>query len=215
MRKPLILLVVALTAFLLGGFAIYQVLEQRERAYQRSEATVLLERVKQVCQLVTVEGRLSEVYNEQNFREMTLYLPLPATFRFEKSALLQVTGKVLVGYDLEAMRVDIDSINQVIVLSNLPTPTILAVDHEVAYRNLEESFFNSFTPADYTQLNRNAKNILREKAYESGLIAEAAAEGNAVIESIRYMANAMGYRLEIDTQALPSGLSQPPMDGGR
>ena len=202
-RKPLFLLVIALASFILGGVVLYQVLEQRERAYQRAEATVLLERVQQVCQLVTVEGRLTEIYDQRNFREMTLYLPLPATFRFEKSALLQVTGKVLVGYDLEAMRVDIDSINQVVTLSNLPTPTILAIDHEVAYRNLEESFFNSFSPEDYTQLNRNAKNVLRQKAYESGLIAAAAAEGNAVIESIRYMAKAMGYRLEIAGQSLP------------
>jgi hypothetical protein len=203
-RKPLVLLVIALAAFVLGGFVIYQVLEQRERRYQRSEATVLLEQVRQVCQLVTVEGQLTEVYDQRNFREMTLYLPLPATFRFEKSALLQLTGKVLVGYDLEAMRVDIDSIEQIVYLSNLPTPSILAIDHEVAYRNLEESFFNSFSPEDYTQLNRNAKNVLRQKAYESGLIEAAAAEGNAVIESIRYMVNAMGYRLEIAPQSLPA-----------
>lgn len=203
LRKSLLVVVVALAAFILGGVVLYQVLEQRERAYQRAEATVLLERVKQVCQLVTVEGRLTEIYDQRNFREMTLYLPLPATFRFEKSALLQITGKVLVGYDLEAMRVDIDSINRVVTLSNLPTPTILAIDHEVAYRNLEESFFNSFSPEDYTQLNRNAKNVLRSKAYESGLIEEAAAEGNAVIESIGYMVNAMGYRLDIMEQPTP------------
>jgi hypothetical protein len=208
-RKSLLFLVIALAAFVLGGFVIYQVLEQRERQYQRTEATVLLEQVRQVCQLVTVEGRLTEIYDQRNFREMTLYLPLPATFRFEKSALLQLTGKVLVGYDLAAMRVDIDSIEQVVYLSNLPEPSILAIDHEVAYRNLEESFFNSFSPEDYTQLNRNAKNVLRQKAYESGLIEEAAAEGNAVIESIRYMVNAMGYRLEITPQSLPAATPPP------
>ena len=92
MRRLPLLLIIGLVAFILGGVVIYQVLHRREVSEQRAEATVLLEKVRQVMQLVTVEGQFSEIYNEENFRDVTLYLPLPSTWRFSKSALLQVEG---------------------------------------------------------------------------------------------------------------------------
>ena len=210
MRRLSLLLIIGLAAFILGGVVIYQVLRQREVNEQRAEATVLLEKVRQVMQLVTVEGQFSEIYNEENFREVTLYLPLPSTWRFSKSALLQVEGKVLVGYDLEKVSITVDSANRVLTLANLPQPQILAIDHQVIYRDLEESFFNSFEPSDYTQLNRNAKEVLRRQAYESGLIDQAAGQGNAMIESIRYMAEAVGYRVVVEAAPLaPVSVERP------
>ena len=52
----------------------------------------------------------------------------------------------------------------------MPEPTILAIDHELIYRDLNESWFNSFTVEDYSELSRNAKEKLREKAVESELL---------------------------------------------
>ena len=159
------------------------------------EATVLLERVREVCQLVTVEAQLSEIYNETNIREVTLYLPIPTQWEFSKSALLEVQAKVLVGYDMEQVSITIDSAEQLIILSNLPEPTILAIDHQLQYRNLEESFFNSFSPADYTQLNANAKAVIRDKANQSGLLEQARTQGNAMLNAIEFMAMSMGWKV--------------------
>ena len=111
---------------------------------------------------------------------------------------------------MEQLSIKIDSTNRSITLSNLPQPTILAIDHEIKYRNLEESFFNSFTPDDYTQLNKNAKEALRKKAYESSLLEKARAEGNTMLESIRFMVEGMGWQLQYQE---PTGLPPTPDPG--
>ncbi len=206
MRRSLSYLLIGLVAFVLGGTVIYYAYNLRLERARDAEATVLLERVQQVLQLVTLKGSFSELYNEKNHRDFTLYLPLPSTWRFSKNALLQVQGTVLVGYDLESASLTVDSSQRVLRISNLPEPEILAIDHQVTYRDIEESFFNSFSPNDYTQLNRNAKDVLRRKAHESGLLDQAKEQGNSILESIEYMAGAVGYRVEVEGRPQPEGL---------
>lgn len=185
-----------LIAFSLGGFITYQFFAQKQESITQSQSTVLLKQVKKVCKLVTVEGSFSEIYNEQNSRSFTIYMPLPSIWRFSKEAILEVEGKVLVGYDMESIKIEADSVQKVLRLSNIPRPEILSIDHEVRYRNLEESFFNAFSANDYTNLNKNAKEVLRKKAEESGLLEEAALQGNQMIDVIRYMAAGAGWTLE-------------------
>ncbi len=202
-RTLLPYLLVTVLALLLGAAALQLFRGKQAETTARAEATVLLERVRQVCQLVTVEGEFSETYNETNTKKFTLYLPLPSQVSFSRTALLQVKGRVLVGYDMEGVSVSTDSLAKTVTISGLPQPKILAVDHELIYRNLDESWFNSFEPEDFTQLNRNAKRILQEKAVESGLLNKAEEQGNALLESITYMARAVGYTVVVE-EALPA-----------
>ena len=190
----------ALLAFLLGALALYA-FTARPAATQTTEATVLLERIRNVTKLVTVEGDVSELYNSTQSRNVTLYLPLPARFRFDKTATVQVRGKVLVGYDLEGLRVDVDETTRTVRLGNLPEPEILAIDHELIYRDLEESWFNTFTAADYSALNREAKDRLRDEALGSELMDAARARGNAILETIRLLAGGAGYAVVTDERA--------------
>lgn len=210
MFRKLGITVIALSLLLLLGLQLYQLFTARPEQRKEVEATVLLEQIREVCKLVTVEGEFSELYTQKNLREVTLYLPIPTYWEFAKEAIIEVRGRVLVGYDMEQLSIKIDSTNRSITLSNLPQPTILAIDHEIKYRNLEESFFNSFTPDDYTQLNKNAKEALRKKAYESSLLEKARAEGNTMLESIRFMVEGMGWQLQYQE---PTGLP-PTSDPG-
>ncbi len=205
-RTLLPYLLVTVLALLLGAAALQLFRGKQAETTARAEATVLLERVRQVCQLVTVEGEFSETYNEKNTKNFTLYLPLPSQVSFSRTALLQVKGRVLVGYDMEGVSVSTDSLAKTVTISGLPQPKILAVDHELIYRNLDESWFNSFEPEDFTQLNRNAKRILQEKAVESGLLDKAVEQGNALLESITYMARAVGYTVVVEGRGEPAKL---------
>lgn len=197
MSKSMLYLVSLLLAFTLGILAYSGWRSSKEQGRSRVEANVLLERVRNVLKLVTVEGNVSELYHETQTREVTLYLPLPTTFQFDKKAIVQVTGTVLVGYDLENLKLEVDSQGKTLTISQLPEPEILAIDHNLAYRNLEESWFNSFTAKDYTALNQSAKSMLRQKAAESKLMERARQQGQDVIESIRLLAEGAGLEVVI------------------
>ena len=201
MSKLPLVLTAALLAFLLG-LAVFWGFSNASANETRTEATVLLEQIRKVTKLVTVEGDVSELYNSTKTRNVTLYLPLPARLRFDKTATVEVRGKVLVGYNLEQLDVKVDDATRTVQISNLPNPEILAIDHELIYRNLEESWFNSFTAEDYSALNKEAKERLHNEALKSKLTEAARLEGNGLLETIRFLVEASGYSLQMEGEAL-------------
>ena len=197
MNRTLLLLLSVVLAFLLGMAAL-SLFQAREREQQvHEEATVLLERVRNVMKMVTVEGDVSELFSSTSSRNVTLYLPLPSRFSFDKKATVEVRGTVLVGYDLEQLDITVDPDRRILTLGNLPEPEILAIDHELIYRDLNESWFNTFSAEDYSRLNQRAKERLRDEALTSGLLARARVQGNAVIEGIEYLARSAGYEVVV------------------
>lgn len=200
MIRSILGLVIIILIFAAGFGLAYSFFKEDKAADETvTNSTVLLEQISKVCKLVTVEGQFSELYDETNIRKFTLYMPFPSTFfSFSKQAIIQVRGKVSVGYDLTTIRITADSTRKQIILSNIPVPQILSIDHELAYKNLTESYFNSFSPEDYTRLNANAKAVLRQKAQESRLMDEARLEGNQLIEIIDFIVRSAGWTLLLE-----------------
>lgn len=184
--------------FVLGIWASNYFLNTGPSEYTNSSSTVVLQKIDQVSKLVTIEGTFEQMYDEENIREFTFYLPLPSKWRFSKTATIRVYGTVLVGYDMEQIEVYADTSRRVIVLTNLPAPSILAVDHEISYENLDESWFNSFQAKDFTALNKNARKVLEEKAKEAKLLEEAQMAGNQVIQAMKFIAESSGWGFEIE-----------------
>ena len=200
MGKKLINVIVLLGIFLLGAW-VARLYYQEPEVTTETDATVLIQNIKDVCKLVTVEAELQEIYDEKNNRNITVYLPLPTNFIFSKKASIEVVGKVLVGYDLEKITIDVDSTNKILYIRNLPNPEIISIEHDVKYRSLDESFFNSFTPNDFTQLNKSAKAVLKQKAIEEKLLDRAEEQGNEVLRVIQFMANGFGWEAKIQPLA--------------
>ena len=193
----------ALLAFALGFMThVWYAGGQRDRLVAE-ESSVLLERVRNVLKMVTVEGDIHEIYNSTQSRDVTIYLPLPTRFSFDKKATVEVSGTVLVGYDLARLDVSVEPEQRRLVVRNFPEPEILAIDHQLKYRNLDESWFNTFTSADYSDLNRRAKEALRAKALESRLIDDARTQGRSVLDGLEYLARSAGYEMVVEYRLAP------------
>ena len=173
-----------------------------------TDSTILLNRVRQVCKLVTIEGDVNVMYDQENIRKVKVYLPLPTNFNFSKKASVEVQGKVLVGYDLENVTFDVDSINKIIIVKNLPEPEILSIEHDVKYRDFEESFFNEFTAKDISDMNIKAKEILRAKAIEDNLLKQAETQGKDMLNVIEFMIKGAGWKVEFERELFKEMLQQ-------
>lgn len=160
-------------------------------AIKEESAQILLERIKTVTKLVTVEGHFSEVYTHKDYYNWD-FSP------FRKKALLRVKAKVSVGYNLESLQLDADSENKVVFISNIPDPEILSIDHEVDYYDLQEGTFNSFSERELTELNKKAKEFIEAKAQsdEIGLLPAAEEQMNKMLQSIELIAETAGYKIE-------------------
>ena len=156
---------------------------------RQQQATVLLERVRTVAKLVTVEGYFSEIYDYQDYWGYDLPI-------FRKKALLRVKAKVSVGYDLSRIKLEARPEDRLIIIGNLPDPGILSIDHDVDYYDITEGTFNLFREEDYTRLNREAKRFIEDKARKSDLLLTAEEQANQMLDMIRFMVENAGWKLE-------------------
>ncbi len=175
--------------FALGVFLTRYFYETKQiRVTENSD--VVLEKVKMVAKLISVEGYFSEVYDYKDYWGYDFSL-------FRKKALVRVKAKVSVGYDLGQMKIEAKPEDKVIIVSNLPEPEILSIDHDLDYYDISEGTFNYFSEKDYNYINASAKKFIEERAAESDLMATAKKEGNQALELMKFIAESAGWRFVV------------------
>lgn len=187
--------------FLLVGLGLGMILtklyytKQQERVV---ESAVLLEQIKQVAKLVTVEGHFSELMTQNSYQ---------GTFGFlwDKKAIVQVRAKVSAGYDLNRLGLVMDEQMKVVRMKNLPKAEILSIDQELSYYDIQEGLFESFTAQDYTQIQADARKKIEEAAQRSKLLQAADEQGKTMLGTLRTLIEQSGWKLEIEGA---SGLSR-------
>lgn len=213
MRRNAPYLLLVIISFVCGILSYRSCVQSRNQQVSTIETDILLERIRDVCKMVTVEGDVMELYNETQTRYVTMYLPLPTQFSFDKKATVQVQGTVLVGYDLEGLNTTVSEEDRTVTISNLPQPSVLAVEHQLEFRNMEESWFNSFGPADLTELSNNAREALRDKALESELVDRAKEQGLGLLNTIQHIAESAGYTFVLEEAVADTTAQLPELFG--
>lgn len=153
-------------------------------------ASVLLEQLRTVAKLTTVEGQFSEIYNYSEYQG-------DFGFFWDKKALVRVRATVSAGYDLNAVNIRIDSVRHIVQIGPLPEPQILSIDHNIDYYDLSEGLFESFSTEDYNRINARAKEQIREKAQQSPLLPAAKEQALKILEVLGMMVKNAGWEVEV------------------
>ncbi len=185
---------IVLAAVALLVFFITRSVYEPEASTEEVSSTVLLERVRPVLKLVTAEGDFTELYTYRNadatFDWMKQFLP------FQKKAILCVKGRASVGYDLEGMKLEFDEASHTVRLLGMDQPSLLSLEHDVDYYDLDEGSFTSFTAADHTRINAQAKELIRSKVNASGLFEAAAAQRNEMLMVLKAVVENAGWTFD-------------------
>lgn len=191
MRRITTLVLVLATAALVF-FITRAIYEERPEPTEQITSTVLLERVRPVLKLVTVEGDFNELITYRSsdaaFEWMKRYSP------FQKKAILRVKGRASVGYDLEGSNLQIDEESRTVTLRGMDKPKVLSLEHDVDYFDIEEGSFTSFTADDHTRINTTAKELIRDKVPSSGLYEAAEAQRDDMLLVLRAVVENSGWR---------------------
>ncbi|MFK7813446.1 MAG: DUF4230 domain-containing protein [Maribacter sp.] len=155
------------------------------------QSTVLLEKIRSVSKLVSVEGEFAEIYKYENTKERFLSL-----VSSKKKALIVINAKAQIGYDLKKVQIESDVDTKRIILTNFPQPEILSIEPELEFYDIKNGMFNSFSPDDLTTLNNEAKNHIREKIPESGLMETARKEALQAVLLIESIVATIGWKLD-------------------
>lgn len=190
--------VLALALVVGGAFLGRTKLFPQAKHHTEEEAQVLLESIRETIKLVTLEATFSEIYNYEDY--VGYDLPF-----FRKKALVRVQADVSIGFDLEKVELEaLPDLGQLII-RNLPAAEILAIDHDLDYYDLQEGAFNSFSEKDLTELNRKAKDFIRQRALETNLLERGSNRMNELVSTLSYMAQAAGWELVLEQYSAPIG----------
>jgi len=182
-------------------FARFNKFRRKERTDEQS--LILIDKIKSVCKLITVEGDFSEIYHYENLKEKYVSL-----FFGKKKAIILINAKAHIGFDLSKIRMESDNEARRIILTNFPQPEILTVETDFKYYDKQEGWANPFTTSDLTDITRDAKKHIVDKIPGSGLIEKANKEALGTILLIEKIVETIGWKL--DYTALETNVSENP-----
>ncbi|UWX55423.1 DUF4230 domain-containing protein [Maribacter litopenaei] len=180
---------------ILGGISMYWLFslfrKKQSKEITTHQSTVLMEKIRSVCKLISVEGDFAEVYKYENTRERFMSLLIS-----KKKALIVIKAKARIGYDLSKILMHADNGKKKIILSNFPEPEVLSIEPDLEFYDIKNGLFNTFTPDDLTSLNIEAKKHIREKIPESGLMDTAKKEALQSVLLIEKIVETIGWKLD-------------------
>ena len=183
-------LIIGIAGGVLGTLFFFQSKSKRQIDQQ---SQLLLEKIKQVCKLITVESEFSEIFTHREAKKTFFNL-----LHLEKKALVIIKAKVFVGFDLTKIHIGINKEKRQVMLSSFPSPEILSIETDLEYFDLQKGMISKFSEADLTGIHKNAKDFIREKAQGSHIMQIADNQSTETIGIIRQLIESVGWELISD-----------------
>lgn len=192
---------------ILGAILMYWVFslfrKKKNREVTQQQSTVLLDKIKSVCKLISVEGDFAEIYHYENTKEGFMNL-----LSSKKKALIIIKAKAHIGYDLQKLKMKADNKRKTIILTNFPEPEILSIEPDIQYYDIKNGLFNSFSSEDLTKLNKEGKDHIRQKIPDSGLMQTAKREALQAVLLVEKIVETIGWKLDYSALEILSSEKQ-------
>lgn len=193
-RKWIILILAALVLFF--GYKYFS--SKGDTSVVEYDTALIQEQIKNVGKLVVTEGHFAEVITYKDSKKY-----LGDFIAFEKKAIVVINADVTVSFDLSKMKYDIDSINKVITVIEIPKEEI-KIAPDFKYYNTESSTFNEFTGEDYNKINKIARANLAKKIQASPLKTNAKNRLLSELNSLFIVTKNLGWTMKYKDEIITS-----------
>lgn len=106
-----------------------------------------------------------------------------------------------VSYDLNKMKLDVDSANKRLIIKELPQPEI-RISPNVEIQSLDDSFFNRINEGQIKKVTQNAKDTAIKNIDQNRLKVESKKQLKENLNQIFVLAKALNYQIVDDTNSL-------------
>ena len=193
----------SLLGLLLGAILTYFGLNylklQKKNETTNAQSVILMEKMRKVWKLITVEGDFAEIYHYENTKERFLSM-----ISSKKKAILLINAKAHVGFDLSKIKMEAINEKKVVKLTKFPNPEVLSLETDLKYYDKKEGLFNKFDSSDLTELNAKAKDFVMSKIPDSGLLETAKNEALEAVLMMQSIVETIGWTLDYQDLLLPN-----------
>lgn len=185
----------AILGIFLGAISTYWVLKyvktQHRKDRTNAQSVILMEKMRKVWKLITVEGEFAEIYHYENTKERFLSM-----ITSKKKAVILINAKAHIGFDLSKIKMEAINEKKVVKLTDFPEPEVLSLETDLKYYDKKDGFFNKFDSSDLTELNTKAKEHVMLKIPESSLLETAKNEALEAVLMIQNIVETIGWTLD-------------------
>ena len=163
----------------------------------QEQSVILLEKIRNVSKLITVESDFSEIMHYSDAKNILLNL-----VSSHKKAIVMANSKVLIGFDMKKMLLDADASRKLISITHFPAPEVLSIETDVEYYDVSNGLFNRFAASDLTLLNKKVRENIEAKIPQSGVLHTAQSKALETVKMIEQIVNTFGWNFSYP--ALPT-----------
>lgn len=174
-------------------FAINFLFKKKEENVQ-NDYFIITNQIKKMNKLVVVEQDFSSIQKTKMTSELLGGLLPPS----EKELITFTKTNAQVSYDLNKMKLDVDSINKKLIIRELPQADI-KVTPSVEIQSVDDSFFNRMNEKDIQKVTQSAKENAYKSVNENRLRAMGRQQLKENLNSIFVLAKALNYSIEDKT----------------
>lgn len=169
-----------------------------KKSLTEKQSVVLLDKIKKVSKLITVEGEFAEIYHHENTKEKLLGLVTS-----KKKAIILINAKVHIGFDFRKIKMHADTKKKALILSEFPQPEVFSIEPNLRFYDIQNGLLNKFSSEDLTEVNKEAKEHILQKIPESNLMQTANKEALEAISLMQNLVETIGWKLDYTALEIP------------
>lgn len=191
--------------FFLGGvalmlllFLVWNALTRKVEDKVQNDYYIITNQIRKMNKMVVMEQDFSSMQKTKITSQILGSSIFPAA---EKELITFTKTNAQVSYDLNKMKVEVDSINKKLVIQELP-PAEIRIIPSVEIQSMDDSFFDRFTEKDLQKVTKSAKDNAYKTVNQNRLRAEGRKQLLENLEQIFVLAKALNYTIEDRTGQL-------------
>lgn len=175
-------------------FFIWNSLTKKAEDKVQNDYYIITNQIRKMNKLVVMEQDFSSMQKTTLTSEL-LGGMLP---KIEKQIITFTKTNAQVSYDLNKMKLEVDSVNKKLIIKELPNAD-LRITPSVEIQSLDDSFFNRFEQKDFQKITQSAKDNAIKSVNQNRLRAEGRKQLLENLENIFVLAKALNYTIEDET----------------
>ena len=186
--------------FILGAaamlllFLIWNAITKKADDKIQNDFYIITNQIKKMNKMVVMEQDFSSM-KKTKVTSQLLGGMLP---NIEKELITFTKTNAQVSYDLNKMKLDVDSVNKKLIIKELPNADI-KITPSVEIQSMDDSFFDRFNENDFKKITQNAKDNAYKTVNQDRLRNEGRKQLLENLNNIFVLAKALNYKIEDQT----------------
>lgn len=176
-------------------FLLWNSLTKKAEDKVQNDYYIITNQIRKMNKMVVMEQDFSSMQKTKITSQILGSTLLPST---EKEIITFTKTNAQVSYDLNKMKIEVDSINKKLIIKELPNADIRIIP-SVEIQSMDDSFFNRFSDKDFQKITKSAKENAYKTVNQNRLRAEGRKQLTENLDQIFVLAKALNYTIEDQT----------------